>query len=328
MTVLVTGAAGFIGSHLCHALLDRGDWVVGVDSLNSYYDTRLKADRLARLTARQGFTFHHLDIAEEGALAALPGLADSRAVIHLAAQAGVRFSLEQPRAYARANLSGHLEVLEWVRHHPARPLLVYASSSSVYGDSTPAPFREDAPVDKPVSLYAATKRADELMSESYAALYGLRQIGLRFFTVYGPWGRPDMAYWTFSDAILSGRSIPVFNEGRLQRDFTYIDDIVQGVLRVADTPADRFADGRGPHRIYNIGNNSPVALLDFIRTLERVLDRPAVLEMKPMQPGDVHATYADISALQGDYGFRPDTPLEVGLRRFAEWFVPWRESRG
>jgi UDP-glucuronate 4-epimerase len=316
---LVTGAAGFIGSHVSHALLDLGHEVIGVDSLNSYYDPRLKDARLARLTDRPGFVFHKLDIADDGALAALPGQGGLDAVIHLAAQAGVRYSIENPMAYARSNLVGHLAVLELVRRLEPRPLLIYASSSSVYGDNTQPPFSEQDRADNPVSLYAATKRADELMSAAYANLYGLRQIGLRFFTVYGPWGRPDMAYWSFSERILTGQPIQVFNYGKLQRDFTYIDDIVEAIVRIASS-APRFADGASPHRLYNIGNHSPVELMDFIHTLEAAFGRKAQLELKPMQPGDVHATYADIDALQADYGFAPRTPIAEGLQRFADWF--------
>ena len=323
MRFLVTGAAGFIGSHVSHALLDRGHEVVGVDVLNSYYDPQLKTARLERLQDRPGFVFHKLDIADDGALAGLPDLHDLKAVIHLAAQAGVRYSIENPMAYARSNLVGHLAVLELVRRLEPRPLLVYASSSSVYGDSTAPPFSENARVDHPVSLYAATKRADELLSVSYAHLYGMAQIGLRFFTVYGPWGRPDMAYWSFSERILAGRPIQLFNQGDLQRDFTYIDDIVEGVVRVA-LQEPRFANEALPHRVYNIGNNRPVALMDFVRTLEQALGRTATLEFLPMQPGDVHATYADIDALQADYGFAPTTPIAEGLQRFADWFKGYR----
>jgi UDP-glucuronate 4-epimerase len=316
---LVTGAAGFIGSNVSHALLDLGHKVIGVDSLNSYYDPRLKDARLARLTDRDGFVFHKLDIADEAALASLPDLDGLTAVIHLAAQAGVRYSIENPMAYARSNLVGHLAVLELVRRLDPRPLLIYASSSSVYGDTTEPPFSEDDRADNPVSLYAATKRADELMSVAYANLYGLRQLGLRFFTVYGPWGRPDMAYWSFSERILSGRPIQVFNDGKLQRDFTYIDDVVEAVVRMAVREPE-FAPGAPPHRLYNIGNHSPVELMDFIRALEAAFGRKAQLELLPMQPGDVHATYADTRALQADYGFAPKTPIAEGLQRFADWF--------
>ena len=323
MRFLVTGAAGFIGSYVSHALLDAGHEVIGVDELNAYYDPGLKQARLARLTVREGFSFHKLDIADDAALAALPGLHDLKAVIHLAAQAGVRYSIENPMAYARSNLVGHLSVLELVRRLEPRPLLVYASSSSVYGDTTTPPFCEQARVDDPVSLYAATKRSGELISTSYAHLYGMAQIGLRFFTVYGPWGRPDMAYWTFSERILSGQPIQLFNHGKLMRDFTYIDDIVEGVVRIALQPP-TFAKDAAPHRVYNIGNNQPVELMTFVKSLEQALGKTAQLEFLPMQPGDVHATYANIAALQADYDFAPRTPIAEGLQRFADWFMAYR----
>lgn len=326
MKALVTGAAGFIGAAVSHALLDRGCTVVGIDNLNAYYDPALKMHRLAPLRARDGFAFHQLDIAEHEALKALPDLQDLDFVVHLAAQAGVRYSIENPFAYARSNLMGHLSILELVRHAPAKPLLVYASSSSVYGDTTQPPFSETARADQPVSLYAATKRSDELMSAAYAHLYGLEQVGLRFFTVYGPMGRPDMAYWGFAEKILAGRPIDVFNNGALERDFTFIEDIVEGVVRIA-TGGKRADHGLDRHRVYNIGNNSPVKLMDFIAALETALGRRAEKRFLPMQPGDVHATYADISRLDADYGFKPSTSIEDGLQRFADWFIPWREQR-
>jgi UDP-glucuronate 4-epimerase len=325
-TILVTGAAGFIGSYVAHALLDGGRRVVGVDNLNNYYPPALKRARLEPLLARKGFLFHEADIADFERLRSLPGVGEADCIIHLAAQAGVRYSLENPFAYARSNLVGHLSILELVRSAPRRPLLVYASSSSVYGANTKTPFAETDPVNDPVSLYAATKRSDELMSETYARLYDIAQIGLRFFTVYGPWGRPDMAYWMFTENILAGRPIKVFNNGDLQRDFTYIDDIVAGVVAVATQPMK--PDRPVPHRIYNIGNNSPVALMRFIEIIEQAVGRPAVKEYEPMQPGDVYATYADIDAIAADYGFAPTTPLEVGIPKFVDWHKNYRKTTG
>jgi len=320
--ILLTGAAGFIGFHVALQLLEEGHLVFGVDNLNSYYPRSLKEARLRILQEHNGFHFEELDISDAARLGELRLPETVSAVVHLAAQAGVRYSIENPFAYATSNLTGHLSILEFCRHH-GQPLLVYASSSSVYGGNTKVPFSEDDRVDNPVSLYAATKRADELMSEAYAKLYGLRQIGLRFFTVYGPWGRPDMAYWSFTNRILKGDPIPVFNHGDLQRDFTYIDDIVRGVVATATRPSN--FPGDRPHRIYNIGNNRPERLMDFIGQLEEAIGRKAVVEFLPMQQGDVHATYADISRLEADYGFRPSTPLSVGLPKFVHWF---REYHG
>ncbi len=325
MRVFLTGAAGFIGSYVAHALLDRGIAVLGVDNLNDYYSPALKQGRLDALMNREGFTFHPLDIADHEGLKALPGGGDVDRIVHLAAQAGVRYSLENPFAYATSNLVGHLSVLELARHAPKRPPVVYASSSSVYGANTKVPFSEKDPVVQPVSLYAATKRADELMSESYARLYGVPQIGLRFFTVYGPWGRPDMAYWSFAENIMAGSPIRVFNNGDMMRDFTYIDDIVAGVVATVVEPM-KPAEGP-PHRIYNIGNNRPVKLMRFIEILEEAIGKKAVKEFLPMQPGDVHATYADIDAIAADYGFRPRTRLEDGIPIFVEWYRGWRERR-
>ncbi|MEQ8934775.1 MAG: NAD-dependent epimerase/dehydratase family protein [Amphiplicatus sp.] len=319
---LVTGAAGFIGFHVCRALLDRGVAVLGIDNLNDYYPPALKRARLAELEGRAGFAFVEADIADHQRIASLPGTADADVVIHLAAQAGVRHSITAPFDYVASNLTGHLSILELVRHSPKKPLLVYASSSSVYGANTKTPFSESDAVDRPVSLYAATKRADEMMSEAYARLYGIAQIGLRFFTVYGPWGRPDMAYWSFSENILAGKPIPVFNNGALKRDFTYIDDIVKGVLACATAPT--HFSGEAPHRIYNIGNNKPVELIRFIETIEAALGKKAVMDFKPMQPGDVHETYADINAIAADYGFAPSTSLEDGIARFVAWFKEYR----
>lgn len=316
--VLITGAAGFIGFHVANALLDKGVFVTGVDSLNSYYPVQLKQDRLELLAQREGFSFHQVDIADHEALKAVPAARDVGAIIHLAAQAGVRYSLDNPFAYGQSNLIGHLSVLELARHSPKKPRLVYASSSSVYGANTKAPFVEDDRVDHPVSLYAATKRANEMMSESYSKLYGMEQVGLRFFTVYGPWGRPDMAYWTFTRDIIEGRPIRVFNNGHLQRDFTWIDDIVSGV--VSTVLEDPRSSNPALHRIYNIGNNRPVELGHFIEVVEDAVGKRADKIMGPMQPGDVHATYANIDALSRDYGFSPRTTLEEGIPRFVTWY--------
>jgi len=320
--ILVTGAAGFIGMHVAERLLSAGRRVIGVDNLNAYYPAALKRARLERLGAHPGFCFHELDIADHDALAAAPGAAECDVVIHLAAQAGVRYSLENPFAYASSNLTGHLSVLEFARHAPLRPRMIYASSSSVYGKNAKTPFSERDRVDAPVSLYAATKRADELMSEAYARLYGMELIGLRFFTVYGPWGRPDMGYWLFAERILAGEPIRIFNNGDMQRDFTYIDDIVSGVVSTALEPFRPTGDA--PHRIYNIGNNRPVALMRFIEILEEAIGRTARKEFLPMQPGDVYATYADITALSQDYGFAPTTSLEEGIPKFIEWFKAYK----
>jgi UDP-glucuronate 4-epimerase len=329
MLVLVTGAAGFIGSALATALLERGDRVVGVDSLNDYYDVSLKRARLARLTAIPGFEFIQLDVAARDEVAALFARHRFDAVAHLAAQAGVRYSIDHPQAYGDANLVGFLNVLEGCRHAKVGHL-VFASSSSVYGASVRTPFSENHSVDHPISLYAATKKANELMAHTYAHLYGLPCTGLRFFTVYGPWGRPDMAYFKFTRGILAGEPIPVYNRGEMARDFTYIDDIVEGVVRVLDRPAapdpawdpahPAVASSTAPYRIYNIGNNHPVRLMDFIGVLERCLGRKAVLDLLPMQPGDVPSTAADISALGKATGFAPSTPVETGLARFVAWY--------
>ncbi len=327
--ILVTGAAGFIGYHLCERLLDGGRRVTGVDNLNDYYDVGLKQARLERLRRRARFTFRRLDMADRPAVAALFEAGGFAAVVHLAAQAGVRYSLENPHAYVDANLVAFVNLLEGCRHQGVRHL-VFASSSSVYGANTRMPFAVGDNVDHPVSLYAATKKANELMAHAYSHLYRLPCTGLRFFTVYGPWGRPDMALFLFTRAILAGEPIRVFNHGRMRRDFTYIDDIVEGVVRVLDRiPAgderwrgDAPDPGRSaaPYRLYNIGHNQPVTLLDFIAEIERALGRAAVKEMLPMQPGDVPATYADITDLTLDTGFRPTTPLGEGIRRFVAWY--------
>ncbi|MBK6980998.1 MAG: NAD-dependent epimerase [Betaproteobacteria bacterium] len=331
MHVLLTGAAGFIGSHLAQRLLARGDRVTGVDNLNDYYDVSLKEARLARLAPDSGFRFHRADIADRAAMQALFAGERFDCVVNLAAQAGVRHSLVNPHAYVDANVTGFLNILEGVRHGGAH--LVFASSSSVYGGNTRLPFRETDSVDHPVSLYAATKRANELMAHSYAHLFGVRATGLRFFTVYGPWGRPDMALFLFTRGILAGEAIPVFNEGKMVRDFTYIDDIVEGVLRVIDHPAapdpawtsdaPSAATSRAPWRIFNIGNNRRVELLRYIRAIEAVLGRTAKLDLLPMQAGDVPATEADTSLLAAAVGFQPATPVEEGVRRFVDWYCDY-----
>lgn len=317
MTILVTGAAGFIGSRVCRLLLDRGEDVVGIDSVNAYYDPRLKEARLAPLLADKRFGFIRGDIADTETLAGAVRGRNVDRVVHLAAQAGVRYSLEQPRAYIRSNISGHLEILELCRNIEGFRHLVYASSSSVYGGNEKVPFSESDRVDTPVSLYAATKKADELMSHVYGHLFDIPQTGLRYFTVYGPFGRPDMAYWSFTKNIIEGRPIKVFNNGEMWRDFTYIDDIVKGTVAALDGPP---APGAPPHRIYNIGNNKPEKLSRFIDILEEIIGVKAIREMAPMQPGDVVQTYADTSAIERDFGFKPGTPLETGLKAFVEWY--------
>src|SRR5438067_3115188 len=310
MKVLVTGVVGFIGMHCARRLLGRGDEVIGVDNLSPYYSVELKRARLNEI-AHRSLRFQQLDIADAAQLTALFEREKPAAVLHLAAQAGVRYSLVNPASYVQSNLVGFANVLEACRAHPPRHL-VYASSSSVYGTNAKLPWSESDNVDHPISLYAATKKANELMAHTYSHLYGLHTTGLRYFTVYGPWGRPDMSAFLFARAIVDGKAIQVFNNGDMQRDFTYIDDIAEGTLRVLDTPA--------PYAIYNIGNHAPVALLDYIAEIERAFGKKAKLEMKPMQPGDVRATYADTTALANAVGFAPSTPLDSGLARFAEWF--------
>ncbi len=320
MTVLVTGAAGFIGSHLCDKLQARGDAVIGVDNMDPYYDVALKRARLARLEGRDGFRFHEADIADGTALAAaVKGVGAVRRVAHLAAQAGVRHSLENPMAYVHSNLVGHLVVQELCRHLDGFEHLVYASSSSVYGASNALPFSVDDRADRPLSLYAATKRADEMMSYSYSHLYRLPMTGLRFFTVYGPWGRPDMAAYLFTAAIIEGRPIKLFNRGDMKRDFTYIDDIIDGVIAALDSPPADDGDA-APHRLYNIGNNRSEPLTRFVEVLEDAIGKKAEFEMLPMQPGDVRETYADIDAIQRDLGFNPATSIDEGLPRFVAWY--------
>ena len=315
--ILVTGAAGFIGFHVAKKLLERGDAVVGLDSVNDYYDVSLKEARL-KLLAHPEFRFVKMDLADREGMARLFAEERFDAVIHLGAQAGVRYSLKNPHAYIDSNLVGFLNVLEGCRH-AKMPHLVYASSSSVYGANVEAPFSVEHRVDHPVSLYAASKKANELMAHAYSHLYGMPATGLRFFTVYGPWGRPDMALFSFTKAILAGEPIDVFNHGKLKRDFTYIDDIVEGVVRVADRIPEPCATG-ARYKVYNIGNDSPVDLETFIATLEDALGVKAKKNYLPMQPGDVLATHADVSELSRDVGFRPATPLEEGIRKFVAWY--------
>jgi UDP-glucuronate 4-epimerase len=313
--VLVTGIAGFIGMHCALRLLGRGDEVFGVDNLSPYYSVDLKQARLKEIRAAGKIAFEQADLAEPGVAERIFAAARPDAVLHLAAQPGVRYSLENPNSYVQANLVAFANLLEACRAHRPRHLL-YASSSSVYGNSDKLPWSEADNVDHPISLYAATKKSNELMAHVYSHLFALPATGLRFFTVYGPWGRPDMSPMLFARAIMEGRPLPVFNHGAMQRDFTYVDDVVEGTLRVLDRPP----SGQPPYRIFNIGNHQPVPLLDYIAAMERVLGRKAQLDMKPMQPGDVVATYADTRALAEAVGFAPSTPLEEGLRRFAEWF--------
>ncbi len=314
--ILVTGAAGFVGRAVAERLLDRGERVVGVDNFNDYYDPALKLARAATLEGRPGFVMHRLDIAEAEALAALVRASGAKRIVHLAAQAGVRYSIDNPFAYERANLLGHLSVLEAARHTEGLRHLVYASSSSVYGERTiDGAFSETDVADSPRSLYAATKRANELMSAAYSSLYGLPQSGLRFFTVYGPWGRPDMAYFAFTQKILAGAPIEVFGEGRMARDFTYIDDIVDGVVGVLDRPPET-----GGHRGFNIGGSHPEGLMTMIELLEKALGVTASKIMRPMQAGDVTATYADVARLAALTGYAPKVDLETGLVRFAAWY--------
>jgi UDP-glucuronate 4-epimerase len=329
MTILVTGAAGFIGYHVAEGLLARGDTVVGLDNLNAYYDVSLKEARLARLASRPGFRFAKLDLADRAGMAALFAAEHPRRVVHLAAQAGVRYSLENPHAYVDSNLAGFTNVLEGCRHGVVEHL-VYASSSSVYGGNVRMPFSEHDSIDHPVSLYAATKKANELMAHTYSHLFRLPTTGLRFFTVYGPWGRPDMALFLFTKAILDGRPIDVFNHGNMVRDFTYIDDIVEGVIRVLDKAADPDpafdplrpdpGTSNAPYRVFNIGNSRPTPLAEYIESLEAALGRTARRNYLPMQPGDVPATSADTTELDRWVGFKPNTPVKEGVRRFVEWY--------
>lgn len=331
---LVTGAAGFIGYHVAERLLTRGDAVVGLDNLNDYYDVQLKRDRLARLTPHERFRFEQVDLADRAAMARVFRDTPFEVVLHLGAQAGVRYSLENPAAYIDSNLVGFGNVLEGCRHHGARHL-VYASSSSVYGANTRMPFSVHDRVDHPISLYAATKKANELMAHTYSHLFRLPTTGLRFFTVYGPWGRPDMAAYSFTKAIFDGEPIRVFRDGQMRRDFTFIDDVAEGVIRAADRVPAPNPDWNGdapdpatshaPYRLYNLGNHQPVELLRFIEILERLIGRPAEKVFLPSQPGDVLETYADVDDLMRDCGFCPATPIEEGLARFVDWY---REYHG
>lgn len=318
MSVLVTGAAGFIGYHTAMRLSREGFSVVGIDNLNPYYDVKLKQARLHRLQTQTNFTFQRLDIVDQPAMNALFEQGRFKQVIHLAAQAGVRYSLDNPDAYAQSNLVGFLNVLEACRHHPPAHL-IYASSSSVYGANTRMPFREDDQVDQPVSLYAATKRANELLAHSYCHLYGFQATGLRFFTVYGPWGRPDMALFKFTEAMLQGRAIDIYNQGEMARDFTYIDDIVEAIFRLLDKPPSLSGE-RGTNRLFNIGRGSPVALRSFVECLEQALGMKAQRRYLPMQEGDVVKTWADVSALSRCIDFSPQVPIEQGVQAFVQWY--------
>ena len=337
MKVLVTGAAGFIGMHCIERLLARGDQVVGIDNLNDYYDVTLKESRLARIADHAAFRFHRVSIEDKEAMAGIFAEEKPDRVIHLAAQAGVRYSLENPHAYIDANLQGFMNILEGCRHNDVAHL-AYASSSSVYGGNAQMPFSEHHSVDHPVSLYAATKKANELMAHTYSHLYGLPTTGLRFFTVYGPWGRPDMALFLFTDAIRNGRPIDVFNQGAMVRDFTYIDDIVEGVILVLDktaTPNPDFdpmnpdpGSSTAPFRVFNIGNGNPTPLMDYIGALEDALGMTAEKNMMPMQPGDVPATSADTSELRDWVGFAPNTDVRDGVQRFVDWYIGYYGRNG
>ncbi|MGA2780208.1 MAG: NAD-dependent epimerase [Steroidobacteraceae bacterium] len=336
MKLLVTGAAGFIGFHTARALLERGDEIVGLDNLNAYYDPGLKAERLSLLQRYPNFRFEKIDIADQAAMQSIFARERFRRVVHLAAQAGVRYSTENPHIYVQSNVTGFLQVIEGCRHTGVEHL-VYASTSSVYGANTTMPFVETQNVDHPLSLYAATKKANELMAHSYSLLYGLPTTGLRFFTVYGPWGRPDMALFLFTKRILAGLPIDVFNHGRHQRDFTYVDDIVQGVIAAVDhvatsdptwsPKAPNPSTSSAPYRIYNIGNQKPVELLRYIEVLEQCLGRKAEKNFLPMQAGDVPDTWADVEALVHDVGYRPCTELSVGVRQFVEWYLEHYQQR-
>ncbi|MBI1329796.1 MAG: NAD-dependent epimerase/dehydratase family protein [Alphaproteobacteria bacterium] len=320
MNILLTGAAGFIGFHATQALLAAGHAVTGLDEINDYYDPALKRARLAALEGRNGYRFVKCDIADAASVASATAGEHYDVILHLAAQAGVRYGLVDPAAYTRSNLVGHQVMLEFARHHqPAMPHLVYASSSSVYGNDTVPPFREDARCDRPVSYYGATKRSGEMLSHSYASLFGLQQTGLRFFTVYGPWGRPDMAYWLFTDKILKGEALPVFGGGKLRRDFTYVDDIVAALVRIVETPftAD---EGQAPSRIYNLGNHHPEDVHALIKAIEKATGKTARIENREGPPGDVNETYADITRAARDFGFAPRLSLEDGIARFVTWY--------
>ncbi|MBL4802584.1 MAG: GDP-mannose 4,6-dehydratase [Emcibacter sp.] len=330
MAIVVTGAAGFIGFNVSRLLLERGEDVIGIDNLNDYYSVDLKETRLEEIKKHPRFTFLKLDFSDFDALKTALDQHDVKKVIHLGAQAGVRYSLTNPFIYAQTNLIGHLNIVEYCRHVEGFEHLVYASSSSVYGGNKNMPFSVDDRVDNPVSLYAATKKADELMSQSYAHLFRLPQTGLRSFTVYGPWGRPDMAMWIFTKKILAGEPIPVFNHGDMLRDFTFIEDIIDGIVRCLDNPPQddgtmHTVGSNAPHRVYNIGNNDTVKLLDMIKVLEKALGKEAIMEMLPMQPGDVKETAADITAIQNDLGFEPKTKIEEGIPKFVHWYKQYHK---
>jgi UDP-glucuronate 4-epimerase len=318
MTILVTGAAGFIGSYVAKALLARGETVIGIDDLNDYYDVTLKQGRLARLENHSAFTFHEADIADMAALQAITHDTPPTKIVHLAAQAGVRYSIENPAAYVRSNLQGHANILELARQHEVENT-VYASSSSVYGANSKIPFSEDDRTDDQVSFYGATKKANEALSNSYARLYGLSLTGLRFFTVYGPWGRPDMAYWIFANKIMKGEPIRIFNNGKMSRDFTYIDDIVKGVLVALDRPASDLGLPV-PHRLYNLGNDQPEQLMDMVTLIEQGLGTDAIKQFEPMQKGDVERTWADITRAREELNYAPKTSLQEGLKSFVDWY--------
>ena len=318
MSYLITGAAGFIGFHLAKTLLNKGQSVIGIDNLNDYYSVELKQARLSILNEYEQFKFGHIDIADDEQLDTFLEDKNFTHIIHLAAQAGVRYSIENPRAYIQSNLVGHLNMLEVARNKPRLQHMLYASSSSVYGGRTDLPFKETDRADTPISLYAATKKSDELISHTYAHLYSIPLTGLRFFTVYGPWGRPDMAYFSFTQKILADEEIQVFNHGEMLRDFTYIDDVIAGIMTILDKGY--VTKSGAPHNVYNIGNNKPETLEYFLSTLENKLGKKALRKNLPMQPGDVPATYADITAIKNDYGFEPKTGLKAGLGKFANWY--------
>lgn len=327
--ILVTGAAGFIGYHTSARLLERGDEVVGIDNLNDYYDVALKHARLARLEGRKGFTFAKVDLRDQSAMSRTFAEHRPEIVVNLAAQAGVRHSLTHPHVYVESNVVGFLNLLEACRHHPVRHL-VFASTSSVYGANTAMPFSAHQNADHPLTLYAATKKANEMMAHSYSYLYGIPATGLRFFTVYGPWGRPDMALYLFTKAILAGEQINIFNNGKMRRDFTYVDDVVEGVIRIADRPAQPDPNWSGktpdpatsmsPYRLYNIGNSHPAELMRYVEVIESTLGRKARVNFMPMQAGDVPETWADVEDLERDVGYRPTTPIDVGVRCFVDWY--------
>ncbi|WP_204140937.1 NAD-dependent epimerase [Halomicronema sp. CCY15110] len=331
MTILITGAAGFIGFHVARKLLDAGQKIYGIDNLNDYYSVQLKCDRLAQLKNSSNFTFQQLDLNDHSGVETLFSKNSFTHVIHLAAQAGVRYSLQNPHAYADGNLSGFLNILEGCRHSSNLKHLIFASSSSVYGANTKVPFSTQDSVDHPVSLYAATKKANELMAHAYSHLYDFPVTGLRFFTVYGPWGRPDMAYFKFVDAIAHDRPIEVYNQGKMRRDFTYIDDVVEGIIRLLDHLPSQISTGeeinsKAQYKIYNIGNNQPVELMKFIEVIEKAMGKSAEKIMKPMQPGDVVATYADINDLMKDINFKPLTSVENGIQKFVEWYLSYYQK--